>query len=151
MEKKLLKINHDIAISELLLQNLELDSYKLTFNDMLYINIIEAKPMYYTATKLADMLLVSRPYVTQKINHLVDLKLVTKVQDPSDKRLHYLVIDKNNFPKEYSELYDSVFNKAYNKLLNHYSKDELCRFFEIMDLLGDYYLEEVLEEVKKRK
>ncbi len=64
------KIFHDSAIAELRLLHNGTSDPNLTYNDILYLNIIEAHSGEYTASNIADMLYVSRPAVTQKSNEL---------------------------------------------------------------------------------
>ena len=59
---------------------------------MLYLNIISAPPGKYTASNIADMLHISKPSVTQKINELEKEGYILKSQSHTDKRAYYLTV-----------------------------------------------------------
>ena len=80
------KIFHDSAIAELRLINKGIADKNLTYNDILYLNIIETHSGEYTASNIADMLYVSRPSVTQKINELEKKVYIYKVKSRNDMR-----------------------------------------------------------------
>lgn len=140
--KTIIKLSHDIAIADLRLQNMEAEKIKLTYNDMLYIDIIQARPGKYTATKIADMLQVSRPYVTQKINNLEKRGYISKVQDKNDKRIYYLSVQEHAFPEGYKQSFDEIDDVILDKLTEQYTEEEINQFLNMMNLMGDVIAEE---------
>ena len=90
------KMMHDISISDLKRAYDKNHNCDLSYNDTLYLNIIEAHPNKYTSSQIADMLKVTRPSVTQKINELVRKGYVIRTQSEKDKRVYYLSINMDN-------------------------------------------------------
>lgn len=135
------KLYHDMAVADLRLQNMDNDGEKLTYNSMLYLDIIYAHQGEYTASKIADMLHVARPSVTQKINDLERMGYIIKKQSEKDKRIYYLYIDENNLPIEYTEMNDKIESKILKKLSDIYSQEDLNKFFDMVSIIGDVYLE----------
>ena len=72
------KFFHDMGILELRIHNEHPAYAKLSYNSSLYLDIISAHQGEYTPSKLADMLHITRPSVTQKINVLEKAGYVTR-------------------------------------------------------------------------
>lgn len=146
MEKKITvaidKLYHDMAVADLRLQNMDNTGAKLTYNSMLYLDIIYAHQGEYTASKIADMLHVARPSVTQKINELEKMGYITKKQSKVDKRVYYLYVDECNLPKEYTEMDIKVENEILKRFSERYSQEEINKFYDMLSIIGDVYLEE---------
>ena len=141
------KIFHDSAIAELRLLNKGVTDKSLTYNDILYLNIIELHSGEYTASNIADMLYVSRPSVTQKINELEKKGYIYKVQSNTDKRVHYLFINRNGKSKKYYEIIDKTNTNILNNLSNEYSNEQIALFCEMTDKICKV----ILDETKKEK
>ena len=141
MENKLsnvfTKIFHDLAIQELRLQNSDFQNSNLTYNSMLYLNIITAYPNKYTASNIASMLQVSNPSVTQKINELEKDGYITKIQSTTDKRAYYLSSTEKSCPKEVASLRPDY--KIENKLRKAYTEKQVDKFFEMMSFISNEY------------
>lgn len=133
------KFYHDMAITDLRIMNSSLEESKLSYHSILYLDIIMAYPGKYTASQVADLLMVARPAVTQKINELEKLNLIKKVRCKSDKRKYYLYSNLDMFPQknEYNKGDDLV----EEKLKKAYSQDELEKFCEMLEYVGKLYLE----------
>lgn len=140
--KVLSAIIHDSAIFELRLSNMEHEDKVITYNSLLYLDIIRAKNGEYTASNIADLLHVSRPSVTQKINELESTGYITKSQSKKDKREFYLsVTDK------YDTIYDAILGENIDgdgdmiSLLNsRYSESEVDKFFDMLGDVSKHYL-----------
>ena len=141
------KIFHDSAIAELRLLNKGVTDKSLTYNDILYLNIIELHSGEYTASNIADMLYVSRPSVTQKINELEKKGYIYKIQSNTDKRVHYLFINRNGKSKKYYEIIDKTNTNILNNLSNEYSNEQIALFCEMTDKICKV----ILDETKKEK
>ena len=137
------KLLHDNAIAELRLLNHGLYDSNLTYNDILYLSIIEAHSGEYTASNIADMLHVSRPAVTQKINELEKNGYLYKVQSQTDKRVFKLFIDKEGKSRKYYEIADKTVMDIVAKLSLNYSIEQLDLFCEITNIIGDLLLAEM--------
>ncbi len=130
---------HDMAINDLRIMNDSLEQSKLSYHSILYLDIIMAYPGKYTASGIADLLMVARPAVTQKINALEKLNLIKRVQCSNDKRKHYLYPNLETFPEkaQYNQTDDCV----ETKLKEVYSQSELDKFCEILGFVGKLYKE----------
>lgn len=141
------KFFHDNAIAELRLQNNKETFTDLTYNDILYLSIIEAYSGEYTASNIADMLFVSRPAVTQKINELERRGYIYKIQSKTDKRVYKLFINKSGSNKKYYEIIDQTNKNITQKLCADYSEKEIDTFLKMLAKVGDV----ILSETKRSK
>ncbi|WP_406734569.1 MarR family transcriptional regulator [Vibrio scophthalmi] len=128
---------HDMAINDLRIMNGSLEQSKLSYHSILYLDIIMAYPGKYTASEIADLLMVARPAVTQKLNALEKLDLIKKVQCCNDKRKHYLYPNLETFPEK--SQYNQTDNCVEAKLKEVYSQSELDKFCEILGFVGKLY------------
>ncbi len=136
------KFFHDMTIAELRLQNTNVTTFDLTYNDILYLHLIESHPGEYTASKIADMLYVSRPAVTQKINELEKRGLICKQQSSSDKRVYYLHINPESLTNEYYKTLKQTDNEIIQQLSTRYSSAEILKFCNMMDEISEILLNE---------
>ncbi len=136
------KILHDSAIAELRLLHNGTSNVNLTYNDILYLNIIEAHSGEYTASNIADMLHVSRPAVTQKINELEKNGYIYKIQSKIDKRVYKLFINKEGKSKKYYAVVDQTNRDIVEKLSLEYSNEQINMFCEMTDKICDIILNE---------
>jgi DNA-binding MarR family transcriptional regulator len=108
---------------------------ELSYHNMLYLNIIAVTPDC-TVSSLAEMLGISTPGVTEKVNSLVRKGLVEKVRDSVDRRVFRL-----RLKREMAAVYEgwSHFSgKMETQLLQKYSKDDLALFIRILKDAADY-------------
>ncbi len=131
------KTLHDMAILDLRLQNGNEVLCDLTYNDIMYLDIISAHPGKYTSSNIADMLFVSRPAVTQKINELERKGYIYKKQNKTDKRAYFLFINTDGEHKDYYDYIDKIDELVFEKLKKEYSKEEIDVFFEISNKISD--------------
>ena len=137
------KFYHDMAIVNLRLQNSELYDSKLTYNSMMYLDIISAHSGEYTASNIADMLHVARPSVTQKLNELEKLGHIVKKQSKTDKRIYYIHINEEMIPQEFIDKYEKIEQIVIEKFADSYSQEDLDKFFNMLSIIGTIYLEEL--------
>ncbi len=140
------KIFHDSAVAELRLLNNGTSDSNLTYNDILYLSIIEAHSGEYTASNIADMLYVSRPAVTQKINELEKRGYIYKVQSQTDKRIYKLFTDREGKSKNYYDITDKTNADITEKLSAEYSDEKIALFCEMTDKICEI----ILQETKKK-
>lgn len=131
--KSICKFYHDMAIVELRCQNSVEGREKLTYNDILYLDIISAHSGEYTATQIADMLYVSRPAVTSKISDLVKRGYVKRVQDKKDKRIYYLHISDSVY---WNKSLENAATEVLEKFSESYGEEELSWFCGSLNHLG---------------
>ncbi len=137
--KTISKFYHDLSISELKLQHTLQDKTKLTYNDVLYLDIISAYPGKYTSTQIADMLHVSRPSVTKKIKELIKKGYITRKQSPTDKRIHYLFVNEGT----YFQYSGEKLGKDVIKIIKEkYSAKDIANLCEMLNLISNTMLEE---------
>lgn len=136
------RIFHDSAIAELRLLNNGVSNPALTYNDILYLSIIEAHSGQYTASNLADMLFVSRPAVTQKVNELERKGYIYKEQSQSDKRVYKLFIDKEGSSKGYYDVVDQTNRDIATALSAQYTPEEMALFCSMTETICGIILDE---------
>lgn len=136
------RLFHDGAIAELRLLNNGMVNCDLTYNDILYLSIIDAHSGEYTASNIADMLYVSRPAVTQKINDLEEKGYIYKVQSETDKRVYKLHIDKNGASREYYKITDKTNNDIIEKISKDFTEEQITLFCEMTEKVCKIMLEE---------
>lgn len=141
------RIFHDCAIADLRLLNSGISDVNLTYNDILYLSIIEGHSGEYTASNIADMLFVSRPAVTQKINELERRGYIYKIQSETDKRVYKLFTNKGGNSKEYYNIVDKTNDDIVEKLSGEYSSEQINLFCEMTDKICEI----ILSETKRGK
>ena len=81
------------ALCDLRLMNEKIRDNNLTYNSLLYLELINIMDGKCTVSKLAEMLNVSKPGVTLKLNELCKHDYVIKTQGKEDKRKSYLSVN----------------------------------------------------------
>jgi len=82
---------YTMTINELQLMNTKFHSLNITYNSLLYLDII-SYTKNCTTTFLAQSLRISKSAVTIKVNELVKQGLIIKQQSEDDKRVFYLTM-----------------------------------------------------------
>lgn len=141
MKRKLyrafVKSGHDFALTELKRTHENREFHKLSYQDVLYLNIIECHPNKYTSSQIADLLKITRPAVTQKINELAKKGYVIRTQSETDKRVHYLSI---NVESDYFEdLAEEDIFQIEEAFIQKYGEDNLDLFCEMMDFISENF------------
>ncbi len=143
LTKALKKITHDTALYELK----RLYSYDkksvLSYHDTLYLNIIEAHPNEYTSSQIADLLKITRPSVTEKINQLCKKGYILRTQSETDKRVFYLSVNPDG-PKDY-ETTESYENEIEREVLAKFGEEKIDVFCEVIEFLSDLMIEDASE------
>lgn len=126
---------YHMALYELQVMNGD-DYYKgLSYNSLLYINVIEQMEEC-TVSAIAETLHVTKSAVTMKINELVKQGVVVKRQSEKDKRVYYLELSPGI--TRVMGIYDEVFLKIENELKKEYSAEELGQFCKILHSISGY-------------
>lgn len=107
----------------------------LSYNSLLYINVIEQLEDC-TVSKLAQALHIIKSAVTIKINELVRQKLVLKEQSSMDKRVYYLKLSPEI--ANIMGLYDEIFQKVESDLRTKYTEEQLELFGDILQTISGY-------------
>lgn len=135
---------HDMGILELRIRNEHPAYAKLSYNSSLYLDIISAHQGEYTPSKLADMLHIARPSVTQKINVLEKAGYVTRKQNPADKREYFLYFNADSFDADTQSIYTKLNKQISESMEQRYSKEEIEKFSEMLSYIGEICLDERL-------
>ncbi|QQO09227.1 MarR family winged helix-turn-helix transcriptional regulator [Breznakiella homolactica] len=130
---------YDITLHELRLMNRNTLYPDITYNSLLYLDIIAYKKKT-TVSELSGTLHVSKSAVTIKVNELVKQGLVEKVQSPDDRRVHYISV-KPEVQKDY-ELYNRNLSNAVKALQDRYPEKDITLFCEMLGLVRTHYIQE---------
>ena len=141
LRKTLDRFYYSTALCDLQLMNKCVIDDKITHNSLLYIELIYSMDGTCTASQLAEMLNISKPAVTAKINELIRQGLVTKEPDPNDRRRAYLRIDEEKIPQY--KLYKWQDSEAVKRITAHYSDEDINKFCEMLNLISDINFENI--------
>ena len=122
------------AISWMEFQTNVRHSGDMSYRDIMYINLIMFMDNC-TVSKLADMLNISKPAVTVRVNQLIDKGIVIKQKSKLDERVNILMIS----PKVYTTYGDEDrrINHALAKLCEEYPPEDVDRFAEMLNSLSE--------------
>lgn len=145
LKKVLDKYFYTITMSELRLMNHNTITPEITYNSLLYLDLISCTEKC-TASGIAEMLHVSKSAVTVKVNELISLGLVKKVQSEKDKRVFYLEMEEA--AEKMYESYDKALYTAIEKVKEQYSQEEIQNFCKILSTLQETYVEVIEDGVQ---
>ncbi len=122
------------AISWMEFQTNVRHSGDMSYRDIMYINLIMFMDNC-TVSKLADMLNISKPAVTVRVNQLIEKGIVIKQKSKLDERVNILMIS----PKVYTTYGDEDrrINHALAKLCEEYPPEDVDRFAEMLNSLSE--------------
>jgi DNA-binding MarR family transcriptional regulator len=114
-------------------------SFGLSYHSLLYLNIIAGTPGC-TVSRLAEMLGITTPGITEKVNGLVQKGLVEKVQSETDHRVFHLYLRPD--VREMYEGWEHFDRKMEIWLREKYSPEDIELFCRILQDVADYELDE---------
>ena len=132
------RLFYQMSLSELRLMNEKMLYPHVTYNSLLYLDLIT----YYapcTISSLAALLHISKPAVTMKVNELIRQGLVQKVQSEADRRVYYLSV-RPEIRAEYARMDDAT-RYAVEKLEQAYTQQEMALFCRMMQDFDGAYVE----------
>lgn len=132
---------YSTALCDLRLMNQQFVDKNITYNSLLYLELIFSMNGKCTASKIADLLYVSRPAVTLKINELIKQGFVTKTPDPEDGRQYLLSVNEEAVPKY--KVYRKQDNMAIQKISEQYSQQEIEKFCQMLNIVSSVNYEEM--------
>ena len=141
LRKSLDTFYYSTVLCDLKLMNKQFVDENITYNSLLYLELIFSMDGKCTATRIAELLHVSKPAVTLKINELIRQGLVTKMQDPNDRRKNYLSVNEEAIPKY--KVYRRQDDDAIQRITKKYSEDDIRKFCEMLDIISDINFEEI--------
>lgn len=132
------KFFRNITINELKGMNKTFLNPDITYNSLLYLDIISYTPNC-TVSYIAQALNISKSAVTIKANELVKQGLITRTQSTTDKRVFYLNMNEE-IAKPY-ETYDKSMDKAIDYIQQRFTENEIETFCVILETIENKYLE----------
>ncbi len=143
LRKSLDTFYYSTALCDLRLMNKEFVDKTITYNSLLYIELIYTMNGTCTASKLAELLHVSKPGVTLKLNDLLKQGLIKKTPDQSDKRKIYLSVNDDAIPQY--KVFRRQDSEAIKRISDRFTKDEIEKFCEMLDIISEINFEEINE------
>ncbi len=110
----------------------------ISFNSLLYLDMIDMLSPECTASGLAELLRVSRSAVTMKVRELENQGLVEKIRSAEDRRVQYLRINPA-IVDEYNQ-YDRALTRSVRHIRSKFGKKDLAKFCEILEELSNEYV-----------
>lgn len=129
----------DMTIHELRLMNEGNQFGNITYNSLLYLDIIAYKEKC-TVSFIAEAMNVAKSAVTVKIKELITLGLVNKTQSETDKRVFYLSV-KQEVIDEY-KLYDKHLFRAIHEIEEKYSNEQIEVLCDMLTIFSKSFGEE---------
>lgn len=141
LRKALDTFYYSTALCDLRLMNRQFVDETITYNSLLYLELIFSMNGTCTASQIADLLHVSKPAVTLKINELIRQGLVTKSADPNDRRKNYLSVNEEAIPKY--KVYRRQDAAAIKRITEKYTEEDIKKFCEMLDIISSINFEEI--------
>lgn len=135
---------YSTALCDLRLMNKRFVDQNMTYNSLLYLELIYAMNGTCTASKLAEMLYVSKPAVTLKINELIRQGFVTKTPDPNDHRQNLLSV--NDEAVSLYRVYSKQDELAARTISERFSEEDVQKFCEMLRIFTDINFAEYHKE-----
>ena len=144
LKKALDSFYYSTALCNLRLMNEKFVDEHITYNSLLYLELIFTMKGECTVSRIADLLNISRPGVTLKVNELIKQGLVTKTPDPNDRRKNYLTVNEEAVPQY--KIYRYQDNEAVRRITDKYSTEEISKFCDMLDMISEINFEELKGE-----
>ena len=144
LKKALDSFYYSTALCNLRLMNEKFVDEHITYNSLLYLELIFTMKGECTVSRIADLLNISRPGVTLKVNELIKQGLVTKTPDPDDRRKNYLTV--NEEAVQQYKIYRYQDNEAVRRITEKYSVEEIRMFCDMLDMISEINFEELKGE-----
>ena len=141
LRKALDAFYYSTALCDLRLMNKQFIDENITYNSLLYIELIYTMNGTCTASKLAELLNVSKPGVTLKLNELLRQGLITKTPDPTDKRKNYLSVNDDAIPQY--KVFRRQDSEAIKRITDRFTPEEIGKFCEMLDIISEINFEEI--------
>lgn len=131
------EVNHfyfQMSLHELRLMHTKGEFGGLSYNSLLYLDVISQREQC-TVSTLAQLLHITQPAVTAKVNELVRQGLLEKKQSETDGRVHYLQVC-----EKYShmiDVYDTIFAGIGKAMEQKYTPAQMTLFGEMMRMVSD--------------
>lgn len=127
-----------IALSELRLMNKGLIVENVSYNTMMYLDVISQEEQC-TPSQLARLLNVTKSAITVKIGELVRLGFIEKVRSEVDGRVYYLRLTGKAF--ELYELYHQMDDTTLDAMRVKFSSEQMELFAQMLREYARIYRE----------
>lgn len=116
---------------------------KLSYASLLYLDLIEMTPEC-TASRLAEILGISKPAITVKINELLRRGLIRKRRSDEDRRVYYIEVQPETV-EEYQP-YDMALKRGLSAVIRKFRPNDVEMFCRILETFGDGFNSEIVDE-----
>lgn len=106
----------------------------LTYKEMMYLYLIDLTEDC-TVSKLADMINVSLPAVTKRINFLEERGLVQRTRSEGDGRVKTVTLSERG--AALSKRTDDLFYPILDRFAERFPQEDVARFCMMLDMLSD--------------
>ncbi len=106
----------------------------LSYKEMLYLYLIDLTEDC-TVSKLADMINVSLPAVTKRINSLEERGLVMRTRNEVDGRVKTVTLSDRG--EALSKRMDDMFYPILDRFAQRFSEEDIDKFCMMLDMLSD--------------
>ena len=141
LRKELDAFYRSTALCDLRLMNRQFVDQNITYNSLLYLELIYSMNGKCTVSKIADMLYISKPAVTLKINELVKQGFVSKTPNPKDHRQNFLSVNQETLPLY--RIYARQDDLAVQKISAQFSQEDIEKFCEMLQIITNINFEEM--------
>lgn len=135
------KFYYSVALCDLKLMHKAFSDKNITYNSLLYLELIFSMQGRCTASKIAELLYISKPAVSSKINELIKQGFVVKKQDKDDSRKNILYVNEDMMPKY--KIYKDQDSLAIKRISEKYTKKEIENFCEMLEIISNINFEEI--------
>lgn len=141
LEESLSTFYYDMVVAELRMMGQQ--EMAISYNSVLYLDLISYLEQHggCTVSHLAEVLHVSVPAVTMKVQGLVREGLVEKKRDETDRRKQYIVCSKT--VRQVLADYDRPFGRAVRQIENGFTETEIQQFIHFLSALSKAYQKEL--------
>ena len=126
---------YSTALCDLRLMNRKIDGKNLTYNSLLYLELIHSMHGKCTASAIAELTGVSKPGVTSKLNELHNAGYIIKTPDTLDKRKIYLSVNDDKLPL--FRIYSKQDELVLSRLNERFSKEDIDKLCQMLRIITD--------------
>ena len=141
LRKALDRFYYSEALCDLRMMNRKMLDDNITYNNLLYLELIYTMEGKCTASKLAELLYLSKPPVTAKVNELIRKGFVIATPDPKDHRQHLLTVNEEKLPKY--KFHSRQDKSAIDKVRASFTPEEIAKFCQMLDMISEVSFEEM--------
>ena len=132
------------ALCDLRLMNQKFTNPAITYNSLLYLEIIYSMHGTCTPSRLAELLCISKPAVTSKINELLSQGLIEKHPAPCDGRKYFLSVNEERV-QQY-RIYREQDDLAVRTITERYTPEEIEKFCSMLQIITSINYDEAEKE-----